>query len=163
MRRIVNPFNKTDLNQCFGCSVHNSIGLKMSFFEEGEEVCSQWTPRHDLQGYVNVLHGGIQATLLDELASWTIYVKAGTGGVTSSMKVNYLKPVYVNRGDVLVKARITARDHKTISVHTAIYNADSELCTEAEVIYFVLPEKIARERYLYPGREAFFEDSKENN
>ena len=33
---------------------------------------------------------------------------------------------------------------------------DDRLCTEATVSYFIFPEKIAREKYHYPGREAFF-------
>jgi len=71
MRKIRNPYaetGKTD-NQCFGCSPNNPIGLHLEFWEKGEEVIAKWIPRKSLQGFRDVLHGGIQATLLDELAS----------------------------------------------------------------------------------------------
>ena len=30
-------------------------------------------------GYNDILHGGIQATLLDEIATWVVYAVLGTG------------------------------------------------------------------------------------
>ena len=82
MKEIKNPFLDRKDYCCFGCSPANHIGLRMKFYEEEEFVVSEWLPRSEFEGYANVLHGGIQATLMDEIASWTIYVKAGTGGVT---------------------------------------------------------------------------------
>lgn len=157
MKKIINPFNDRGINQCFGCSAVNAIGLKMNFFEDEGYTCCRWSPRHDLQGYVNVLHGGIQATLLDELASWTVYTQAGTGGVTSSMEIRYIKPVYVNKGDLLLKARLTGQKRNTASIRAELFNKEGQLCTEADIVYFIVPESIARKRYFYPGVDAFFE------
>jgi len=61
--------------QCFGCAPHNHNGLQMSFAEDGEYVVSEWEPKDYFQGYYNVLHGGIQATLMDEIASWLVQIK----------------------------------------------------------------------------------------
>jgi len=69
---------------CFGCSPGNNIGLKLTFEEDDEKLYATWQPDPLFQGYLNVLHGGIIATLLDEAGAWCVYVKAGTAGVTSS-------------------------------------------------------------------------------
>ena len=88
MRKIINPYEKLEGFECFGCSTKNNIGLNLDFFEDGEYVISRWKPRIVLQGYKGILHGGIQATLLDEVASWVVYVKAKTAGVTSRIDIN---------------------------------------------------------------------------
>ncbi|NLE34923.1 MAG: PaaI family thioesterase, partial [Bacteroidales bacterium] len=110
-RKVINPFDANQ-NMCFGCGPNNSAGLKLSFEEDDEKLYASWQPEMLFQGYINVLHGGIIATLLDEAAAWCIYVKAGTAGVTSGMRVRYLKPVHISKGQVLVEARLVSQGEK---------------------------------------------------
>ncbi len=39
----------------------------MEFYEDGDEVVSIWKPRPEYQGWIDTLHGGIQAVLMDEI------------------------------------------------------------------------------------------------
>lgn len=58
-------------NMCFGCSKDNPIGLKLNFtYEDG--VCrTSAVIGENYQGWNNVVHGGIIATMLDEtMAQW---------------------------------------------------------------------------------------------
>ena len=64
MKKIINPWNDKEGHNCFGCSKHNDSGVKMDFYEDGDEVVSVWKPQPQFQGWVNTLHGGIQAVLL---------------------------------------------------------------------------------------------------
>ena len=91
---------------CFGCSPFNEIGLQLEFWEDGDELIAKWQPRKSLEGWGNVLHGGIQAALLDELAGWIVLVKVKTSGVTSALNVKYLKPVNISKGEITVKGKI---------------------------------------------------------
>jgi uncharacterized protein (TIGR00369 family) len=156
MRKIINPYDP-ERNKCFGCSPSNPIGLHLHFFEEGDEIVTEWDPEFYLQGYLNVLHGGIQATLHDEIASWTVYVKAETAGVTSKLEVSYLKAVYVNKGTITLRSRILTQEERYVTMHTQLFNAKGELCSEGRVTYFVYPQELAIRRFHYPGKEAFFE------
>ena len=36
----------------------------------------------EFAGFHDILHGGIQATMMDEIASWVVLVKLDTSGVT---------------------------------------------------------------------------------
>jgi uncharacterized protein (TIGR00369 family) len=153
--KIRNPFD-LEQNFCFGCGPLNPAGLKLSFEEDDEKLYTRWTPSHHFQGYINVLHGGIIATLLDEAGAWCIYVKAGTAGVTSSMTVRYLKPVHISKGSVSVEASLTGRDEKSAKLFCRLLDGEGKLCAEAELDYFIYPENIARQRYFYPGKEAFY-------
>ncbi len=156
MREIKNPYTGIDGYYCFGCSPHNPHGLQMKFREEGDELVSDWEPRGFLQGYHNVLHGGIQATLMDEIASWYVQVKLKTAGVTSEMKTRYLKPVPSDKGSVKLKARLKAKRRNLADVHVELYGPDGKLCTVSEVTYYTFPQEVAVKRLNYPGVEAFF-------
>jgi uncharacterized protein (TIGR00369 family) len=153
-RKIRNPFDP-EKNLCFGCGPANPAGLKLTFEEDDEKLYAEWQPLVHFQGYVNVLHGGIIATLLDEVGAWCINVKAGTSGVTSSMMVKYLKPVYISKGTISIEASIISREDKSVRLLCSLFDGEGKKCAEADLEYFIYPENIARQRYHYPGREAF--------
>jgi len=157
MKKIVNPFVKREGYNCFGCSPDNAFGLKLSFVEEGEFVFAHWQPESRFQGWNNTLHGGIQATLMDEIASWLVFVKLNTSGVTSKMEVKLRKPVLMDKGTLTVKARLREMKRNIAVIDTWIYSHDMELCTEGVMYYFTFPVAIATEKFWYPGTEAFYE------
>ena len=47
----------------------------MEFYEDGDEVVSIWKPRPEYQGWIDTLHGGIQAVLMDEICAWVVLRK----------------------------------------------------------------------------------------
>ena len=155
MRKIINPYDK-DLNMCFGCSQKNPIGLKLQFIENDEFIIAEWLPSDIYQGYNNILHGGIIATLLDEIGAWCVSVKAGTACVTSEMNTKYFAPVYINKGKITLKASIAELTSKTASINCYLYDWKSKLCAEAVAVYFIFPPEIAARKFKYPGREAFY-------
>ncbi|TAJ05785.1 PaaI family thioesterase [Marinilabiliaceae bacterium JC017] len=159
VRKVINVFRNDSREdfQCFGCSPYNERGLQLSFFESDGEVVAEWSPKRDFEGYTNVLHGGIQATLLDEIASWVVYTQCDTAGVTSGMNIRYKKPVYINGGVVKIKGRVESRTERKAIIKCELLNEKGQVCSNADVEYFLFPDKIAREKYHYPGKEAFFE------
>lgn len=53
---------------CFVCGRSNPVGLNLRFYDNGEnEVISEYTVPARYQGYPGIVHGGIQAALLDEV------------------------------------------------------------------------------------------------
>ncbi|MDO9512932.1 MAG: PaaI family thioesterase [Bacteroidales bacterium] len=155
MRKINNPDRENAGYHCFGCAPQNPFGLKMEFFEDGDEVVSEWEPNANYQSYENVLHGGIQMTLLDEVACWCMMVKIGSAGFTQQMDVQFLKNVFLSRGKIVLRARIEKREGDLAFIRTELYDQEGVLRTTALAVYFVYPEKIARKRLQYPGREKF--------
>lgn len=153
--KILNPFRKLPGYRCFGCSPDNENGLRMEFEDDGEYIICHWDPRSSFQGYLNVLHGGIQATLLDEIASWVIMVHLKTAGVTSRLEVRYLKKVMVDEGPIVIRAKLSEQRHRVATIKAELFNAAGELASEAKVQYFLLPEEMAREKLAYPGVEKF--------
>jgi uncharacterized protein (TIGR00369 family) len=158
MRKIHNPFRGREGYHCFGCSPDHLSGLQLSFYEEGDEIIATWEPKSQFEGYQGVLHGGIQATLLDEIASWVVYVKVKVAGVTSSMNIRYHKPVYMNGGTIMIRSKILRLRRNLADIEAGIYNKSGELCSEAMITYFTFSERKSKESFFYPGEEAFFAD-----
>jgi uncharacterized protein (TIGR00369 family) len=158
MRKIRNPFKGLEGYNCFGCSPDNSSGLKLSFVEEGDEIVSVWTPNSTLQGYHNILHGGIQATLMDEIASWVVYVKLGISGVTSTMNVRYLKPVYVTDSRLTLRASVKELRRNLADIEVRLFDSNNNLCAHALITYFTFSKERSHDRLYSPGHEEFFED-----
>jgi uncharacterized protein (TIGR00369 family) len=155
MIELNNPYDINE-NKCFGCSQKNPLGLKLKFMESEDALHATWNPGEYYQGYPNILHGGIISALLDEMGGWCISVKAGTAGVTRELRIKFLAPVYVTKGEVSIKAAITEIAGKNASVHCQLFNSQGKLCAEANAEFYIYPPEVAKSRFRYPGKEAFY-------
>lgn len=117
----------------------------MEFYEEGEDVVCPWKPQANYQGWVNTLHGGIQATLMDECASWVVFRRLQTTGVTSKLEVKYRKPILTTDPLLTIRARLTKMMRNLAFIHIEISNSAGELCSEGEAVYFTFRQEKARE------------------
>jgi uncharacterized protein (TIGR00369 family) len=158
--RIINPFQKHPDYNCFGCSSTNSFGLKMNFIETEHGLECSWQPPSYFQGWINVLHGGIQASLMDEIASWVVFVKLGVSGVTSELKVKYKKAVEMTNKPITIKAQLREMQRNIAIIDCFLHDHESKLCATAECKYFTFNEEVSKESYLYPGIDAFYDASK---
>ncbi|MDL2228291.1 PaaI family thioesterase [Bacteroidales bacterium OttesenSCG-928-K03] len=148
---IKNPFNDIPNYSCFGCASANEHGLRMTFYEEGDYMISVWEPQYHFCGYNDILHGGIQATLCDEIASWTVYVKRNCSGVTSRLTMKYRKPVLVAKGNITLKSKITdIKRDKFVTIEVKLYDGEGELCAEGETIFWMFSKEESVEKYGFP-------------
>ncbi len=141
MEKVKNFYLGNEDYFCFGCSPNNKYGLQMEFYKDGEEIISIWQPSERFGGYKNILHGGIISTLADEIAAWTVSTLLNKMAVTSKLEVRFLKPIYIDKGDIKIKAKINNIAHKTVNILVNIFNNAEVLCAEANVQYYVLGDK----------------------
>ncbi len=156
MKKLKNPFAELSSYKCFGCSPNNDHGLKLEFYEDGDEIVSTWEPDPCFQGYTNVLHGGIQSTLMDEIASWVVFVKLKTGGVTSRLTCRFRKPVMVNQGPITLRAKLVEQRRNLAEIEVKLFNSEGVLCAESVAEYFILSKEKARESMAFPDPDAFY-------
>ncbi len=150
IRRYINNVFAKDDYHCFACSPTNEIGLRLHFFEEGDYVQAEWKPSKKYEGYPGTIHGGIQSTLLDEIGAWTLYIKGKSSGVTSRLQVRYRKQLESTQSSVLVRGKIREIKRNLCYIFAEIINEAGELCAEAEMVYFMFPQKEAIEKGWYP-------------
>ncbi len=156
MKKLSNPYSDYPEYNCFGCSRKNPIGLHMEFQTDGEEVVSTWEPGKDFEGFMDVLHGGIQATMIDEIASWVVFTMLDTAGVTYQLHTKYRSPVHISKGSISLRARLEGQKHSIATIRVELFDGEGKLCTEGSVDYFTLGKDKAREVFHFPGKEAFF-------
>ncbi|HPK05274.1 MAG TPA: PaaI family thioesterase [Bacteroidales bacterium] len=151
MKKIKNPYIGYKEHYCFGCSPRNPIGLKLDFYEDKEWVVSTWKPGSEYEGWHDILHGGIQSTLLDELGSWVAYSKKGGVAVTSKLEIRFIKPVYISDGEITLKGRIKDIRRNILVIEAFLYDGKNEIGAECLMYYFVLsPAQTAK---LMPSSE----------
>jgi uncharacterized protein (TIGR00369 family) len=67
--------------------------LKLRFETDGQIVQTRFVPRADYVGFRQVVHGGIVATLLDEVMVWACAVRTKRFAFCAELQVRYLHPV----------------------------------------------------------------------
>lgn len=160
MRKIKNPFaGKADRHEynCFGCSPNNEIGLQLEFWDNDDELIAKWIPRKSMEGWAGVLHGGIQASLMDEMAAWVVFTKLKTSGVTSALNVEYISPLFIKNGELTVRGKLISTEKLFAKINCTLFDGNNKECAKGEITYFCYPERIAKDKFHYPGIEAFYE------
>ena len=130
-RRIVN--DEPD-NHCFGCSPHNPRGLRMVFQQiDAGAIEAQYEIGDELCGANGVAHGGIQATLLDEVMGMAVRGAAGNGAplVTAEFQLRYRQPVRT-RTPLTLRASVMRAEPPSYWVEASILGPGGELLTRAE-------------------------------
>jgi uncharacterized protein (TIGR00369 family) len=155
MMKLSNPYAGAPGYGCFGCSPTNQSGLRMEFFKEEDEIICKWDPEEHFEGFHDVLHGGIQATMMDEIASWVVMVMLDTAGVTYELTSRYRKPVKISKGLITIRAKLVKQQKRIAEIEARLYDGDGQLCSESLAKYFVLPREKAVAEFHYPGRDAF--------
>ncbi len=145
LKKISNPWVGIQGYNCFGCCPDNEFGLHLQFYEDGDFVVSHFKTDIHYQSWINTLHGGIQATLLDEISGWAVSRKLQTTGYTVKMEVRYRKQLSTSGEQLTLRAHIAGVRHSMATVEAEIINGDDEVCTSATVVYMVAtPEKAAQ-------------------
>lgn len=135
MKKKLDKWKRNYGHNCFACSDDHPFGLRLSFSFDGEEMVSHWKPDKRFQGWPNVVHGGIQCTMLDEISGWIINNKLKIHGVTMSMETLFLRPLLLTDGTVEIRAKILKSNDYTTTVKAWLLNGKGEHCTEAKLTF----------------------------
>ena len=91
-RRASSALALIDDRHCFVCGRNNPAGLHLSFtFGDGPTCTTTWVASQIYQGYAGIVHGGMIATILDEVMAQAL-IHTGHRVVTVDMRVTYKKP-----------------------------------------------------------------------
>ena len=115
-------------HNCFACGGENPIGMRLHI-ELGEgSARSTWIAGEHFVGWSDKVHGGIVATLLDEVMAWAPS-SFDSWAVTAEMSVRYRSPA--SPGERLeAEARVTSRRRRIYEVHGEVRGADGRLVAE---------------------------------
>ena len=116
---------------CFGCSPANPHGLRLRFTHTEKGCQTRFTAPEELCGFTGMVHGGIIATLLDEVSAWAMIAYLGRLGATREMTTRYLKPVPTGV-ELIVTGTVAEDDAKGALIRARISNGDGVVLAEGE-------------------------------
>jgi uncharacterized protein (TIGR00369 family) len=108
-----------DDHHCFACGSENKEGLCVDWIVEGKTTHTEFVPPKKFQGWKNIVHGGIIATLLDEAMTRLAWIACG-GALTAEMTVRFLKPAVIGE-KLFVVGRIVNENKKLVEMEAFIY------------------------------------------
>jgi acyl-coenzyme A thioesterase PaaI-like protein len=116
-------------SMCFACGRKNPIGLKLEFYFDNEEYVTVFTPKEEHQGYPGIMHGGITATILDEITARYVWAK-GIVAFTASLNVRYRKGIPIGK-PVTFKSRLVKKRGRLYELAAEAVLEDGTVAAEA--------------------------------
>ncbi len=107
-----------DDDRCFLCGNLNPHGIPLHFSKEGTETVIRGTVPWYFQGFQGVVHGGIVASLLDEVMSHSVK-NVGEHAVTGTLEVKYVRPCRTDI-EVEVRGKIIRRGGRALEVDSTV-------------------------------------------
>jgi uncharacterized protein (TIGR00369 family) len=135
---------EVDEHNCFACGSLNAHGLHLELHTHGGLCWSELTLPSRFEGWEGIAHGGIVATILDEVMAWAL-IDHDAWGLTARLTVAFRKPVPIGRpirgeGRVLEVRRRLMRAAGRI-----VDTATGDVLATAEGTYLAAPEERKRE------------------
>ena len=119
-------------NTCFGCGSASDRGLRLEFWQVGEHAIEcRYTPEPDLAGAPGIVHGGVQAIILDEVMGYTCHtVEQEWNFVTAEMNLRYRAAVQTDE-PLVARGDLVRTDGRSLHLEATIHNVAGDLLTEA--------------------------------
>jgi uncharacterized protein (TIGR00369 family) len=131
-------------HQCFGCSPMNTAGLKMTFATDGESVISSLKVPEHLCGWDHLVHGGVIATILDEIMSWAALHLLKKIILTKSVSIDFIKPVYIGKMLTAKGRVIKLKSKREALMEGVIVNDSNEICARSQGTFVLFTAEVAK-------------------
>lgn len=125
---------------CFVCGEANAHGLRLRsrLDADGRVVLEHETREEDL-GYRNIVHGGIAATLLDEVMTWAAIVTMRTPCVAAEMSFRLKHPITVG-SRLTVIGKLTRNLRRILITEGEILDPDGKMLVSSTGKYVPMPD-----------------------
>ena len=128
---------------CFVCGRRNPVGLQMSFYDnDKDEVFSDYTVPAHYQSYPGVVHGGILASMLDEVVARVSMIENPHRFMMSvRLEAKYRLPVPVET-PIRIESRIIRLKSRLGKARGQVLLADGRVACEAEMSLANIPTDV---------------------
>ena len=131
---------------CFVCGVENDYGLKLDFYQNDEgEVIVETIVSEKYQGYPGVVHGGIVASLVDEVLG---RVHMGLNEpqhprfmFTAKLTIQYRQPVPIGKPIKIIGQAVKSKK-RTATSTAKILNTEGSILVDAEAVLINIPDEV---------------------
>lgn len=130
-------------NLCFGCGGANERGMLLTFEQDdaAQRIRGNFRLGAEYQGGAGFIHGGIIATVLDEVMGKVCRFR-GLRAVTAELTVEYLKPVPVGV-DLVVEGYETEMTGRNLFMAGEIRNVAGQVLARGKGRFVIITTKQA--------------------
>lgn len=118
-----------DAGRCFACGESNPHGLKLPIVEKPDGVELDYAVPDGFAGWQGIVHGGIVATILDELLAYACN-QPGRNMLTAEMTVRFRKPIMTGQ-PIHGTARIAETRGRLVLAEARLLDRSGQLLAEA--------------------------------
>ena len=130
-------------HSCFVCGQRNPSGLKLRFETDGSLVRTRFLPSEATVGFKGVVHGGLLATVLDEIMVWACAVPTRRFAFCAELNVRFVNSLAPGE-EVLVTGELVAnRRNRLFETKATAQTATGRVLAEATGKYIpIKPEQL---------------------
>ena len=130
---------------CYVCGESNPMGLKLRFETDGEVAICRFVPVPEHSGFKNTIHGGITATVLDEVMVWAVGVRVRRFVYCAEMTVRYASPGRPGALIIGTGRLMTNRRNKLFETMGELRTEEGALIASATGKYLPVPDTVSEE------------------
>jgi uncharacterized protein (TIGR00369 family) len=135
-------------HNCFACGVDNPHGMGLRISLGPGEAAATWVPGENDVGWMDRVHGGLLATLLDEVMAWAPS-SDDAWAVTADLAVRYRSPAAPGEA-LAARGWVTERRRRVYHVRGEVRAPDGRLIAEGSGRYLganPTQKALLKERY----------------
>ncbi|MCC3332796.1 PaaI family thioesterase [Nocardia abscessus] len=121
--------------RCFGCSPHNTTGLRLRFTPHPDGLQARFRLGREFESYPGVVHGGLIGVICDEVMGNLIVLARHHPAFTVTQRTRFLTPLLVGREYHCVATLSGAEDDRPIQASAEIRDADGLVCASSTAAY----------------------------
>jgi uncharacterized protein (TIGR00369 family) len=121
------------------CGVANPLGFGLGCTTDGQTVTGRFCFRPEHVGFAQTVHGGLIATLLDEVMTWVCGVRTGRFAFCADLSVRFVLPVRPGEELVAVGELVSNRRNKLFETKAELRDHNQRLRASATGKYLPVP------------------------
>lgn len=129
---------------CFGCSQNlNDSGLKLFFERRADKIVIEYSIPGKFSGYPGSAHGGIVATIFDEISCAAVALLRGRQVVTGELNIRY-KDMCPTESKVTFSSYISDESHPKYCLVKGELHKDGKLLSTSKSKIFYIGNAVAK-------------------
>ena len=130
---------------CFVCGESNPVGLKLRFETDGRIVQTRFVARAEHVGFKGTVHGGLIATLLDEIMVWACAVQTKRFAFSAELNVRFINSLRPDEEVIATGELVTNRRGKVFEPKAELRTQSGLLLAAATGKYLPIKNAVAAE------------------
>ena len=130
-------------HNCFACGTLNVHGLRLDLHLEHGRAWTELELDRRFEGWEGIAHGGIVATILDEVMAWAL-VASDAWGMTARMAVEFRAPIVVGTR-IRAEGELVEARRRIFRTAARLTDASGAVLAAADGTYVAAPPERRRE------------------